>query len=319
MNLKQGENMEEFKQLILKHFEKLLVSVILLAAFAGTYLVDEKSIVLNFYYLPVLFSAYFLGRRMGVLTAVFSILAVLICVLVFPKKFFMEKMFLENVTQLLSWGGFLILASVAVGTLYEKHERQLQELRSAYIGILEVLSKYLESTDRYTKGHSVRVSELAMEVAIAMELPRAEVETIRVAGLLHDIGKIEVSGEILLKAAELSTEEKELMDLHTVKGAYILSAVGSVLKEVVPIVVAHHKYFVDTLDLQDEEKLKTPLGARIVAVADAFDAMTTDRPYRKGMTPWEALNELISKAGKQFDPKVVEAFKRISSEKLEKI
>jgi putative nucleotidyltransferase with HDIG domain len=191
-------------------------------------------------------------------------------------------------------------------------------LRQAYIGILEILSKYLESTDRYTKGHSVRVSELAMEIAIAMELHRTEVENIRVAGLLHDIGKIEVSGEVLRKAAELSKEERELIDSHTVKGAYLLFAVGSVLKEVVPIVVAHHKYFVDTLDSKDNDKLKVPLGARIVAVADAFDAMTTDRPYRKGMVPWEALNELVSKAGTQFDPKVIEAFKRIISGKLER-
>jgi putative nucleotidyltransferase with HDIG domain len=311
--------MEEFKQLIFKHFEKFLVIIILLAAFAGTYLIDEKSIVLNFYYLPVLFASYFLGRRMGVLTAVFSILAVVICVLLSPKQFLMDRTYWQNVTQLSSWGGFLILVSAAVGTLYQKHEGRLQELRSAYIGILEILSKYLESTDRYTKGHSVRVSELAMEIAIAMELPRAEVETVRVAGLLHDIGKIEVSGDILLKAAELSTEEKELMDSHIVKGAYILSAVGSVLKEVVPIVMAHHEYFVDTMDSKSEEILKIPLGARIVAVADAFDAMTTDRPYRKGIPPWEALNELVSKTGKQFDPKVVDAFKRIVSERLERV
>jgi putative nucleotidyltransferase with HDIG domain len=256
---------------------------------------------------------------MGVLTAVFSILAVVICVLLSPDQFLMNRTYWQNVTQLSSWGGFLILVSAAVGTLYQKHEGRLQELRSAYIGILEILSKYLESTDRYTKGHSVRVSELAMEIAIAMELPRAEVENVRVAGLLHDIGKIEVSGDILLKAAELSTEEKELMDSHIVKGAYILSSVGSVLKEVVPIVMAHHEYFVDTMDSKSEDILKIPLGARIVAVADAFDAMTTDRPYRKGIPPWEALNELVSKTGKQFDPKVVDAFKRIISEKLERV
>jgi putative nucleotidyltransferase with HDIG domain len=106
---------------------------------------------------------------------------------------------------------------------------------------LEILTKYLESSDRYTKGHSVRVSELAMDIATAMKLPRTDVENIRVAGLLHDIGKIEVSGEILLKAAELSSEEKDLMQEHTVKGGYLLSSVGSVLKDVVPIVVAHHR------------------------------------------------------------------------------
>jgi putative nucleotidyltransferase with HDIG domain len=315
---RQKEKMEEFKHFVIKHFEKLLVTIILLAAFAGTYLIDEKAIVLNFYYLPVLFSAYFLGRRMGVLTAVFSILTVLICALLSPQSFFDSRGVLKGVSQLSSWGGFLILASVAVGTLYERNERQLRELRQAYVGILEILSKYLESTDRYTKGHSVRVSELAMEIAIAMDLHRTEVENIRVAGLLHDIGKIEISGEILRKAADLSKDEKELIDSHTMKGAYLLSAVGSVLKEVVPIVVAHHKYFVDTLDLPDEEKLRIPLGARIVAVADAYDAMTTDRPYRKGIAPWEALNELVSKGGTQFDPKVVEAFKRIISGKVER-
>ena len=309
--------MEQFKQFILRHFEKILVAVILIAAFVGTYIVEEKFIILNFYYLPVLTAGYFLGRRMGVLSAVFSILAVLICVLLLPNRFLIGKEILTGVAQLCSWGGFLILASFAVGSLYEKNEQRIKELKNAYIGVLEILSKYLESTDRYTKGHSLRVSELATEIAIAMGLPRPEVENIRVSGLLHDIGKIEISSEILSKAAELSTEEKELMDQHTAKGAYILSAVGSVLKEVVPIVVAHHKYFADTLQ-NNVGTNKIPLGARVIAVADAYDAMTTDRPYRKGMQPWEASQEIVAKTSKQFDPEVVEAFKRVVSEKLEK-
>jgi putative nucleotidyltransferase with HDIG domain len=311
--------MERFKQFIVKHFEQILVSVILVAAFIGTYFIEEETLVLNFYYLPVIVAGYFLGRRMGVLAAVFSILAVLICALLFPQRFFSDKIFWHSIARLSSWSGFLILASIAVGTLYEQNERRMLDLKNAYIGILEILSKYLESTDRYTKGHSVRVSELAMETAISMELPRPEVENIRVAGLLHDIGKIEISGEILTKAAELSTEERELIDTHAVKGAYILSAVGAVLKEVVPIVIAHHKYFVDTLEADEKDTRKIPLGARIVAVADSFDAMTTDRPYRKGMPPWEALEELIDKSGKQFDPEVVGAFKRVISERLERM
>jgi HD-GYP domain-containing protein (c-di-GMP phosphodiesterase class II) len=92
-----------------------------------------------------------------------------------------------------------------------------------------------------------------------------------------------------------------------------------VLKEVVPIVIAHHKYFVDSLAADERDSRKIPLGARIVAVADSFDAMTTDRPYRKGMPPWEALEELVANAGKQFDPEVVTAFKRVITEKLEKM
>jgi len=150
-------------------------------------------------------------------------------------------------------------------------------------------------------------------------LQRSYVENIRVAGLLHDIGKIEVSGEILRKAADLSAEERELIDLHTVKGAYILSSVGAVLKEVVPIVIAHHQYFVETLEGGNGNGTKIPLGARVVAVADAFDAMTSDRPYRKGMPPWEAFQEIVAKTGKQFDPAVVEAFRRVVSEKIERV
>ena len=312
--------METFKQFIVKYFEKIMIIIILAAAFLGTYLIGEKSIVLNFYYLPVVSAGYFLGRRLGVLTAVFSILVVVISTLLFPNIFLKGYDLLTTLVQLTSWGGFLILVSVAVGKLYEENERRLRDLKNAYIGVLEVLSKYLESTDRYTKGHSVRVSELAMEIAIAMGLSRGEVENIRVAGLLHDNGKNEVSGEILSKAAQLTSEEKDLLDEHTVKGAYLLSSVGSVLKEVVPIVLSHHNYFMKETDESDgKDLLKIPLGARVVAVADAFDAMTTDRPYRKGVPPWEALEEIVKNAGKQFDPEVVGAFKRVIQEKMEKV
>jgi len=137
--------------------------------------------------------------------------------------------------------------------------------------------------------------------------------------LLHDIGKIEISSEILRKAAELTLEERALIDTHSATGASLLSSVGSVLKEVVPIVVAHHKFFTSAIEEREKELSKIPLGARIVAVVDAFDAMTTDRPYRKGMPPWEALDEIVAKAGQQFDPEVVEAFKRVMQERMEKV
>lgn len=314
-----GVNMDRAKEFILKHFEKILVVIILIAALIGTYFIEEKSIVLNFYYLPVLASGYYLGRRLGVLTAVFSILIIIISSLVFEDRFFGNREFLNNLGQFLSWGGFLILSSIAVGTLYEQNERRLKDLKNAYIGVLEVLSKYLESTDRYTKGHSVRVSELAMEIGMAMDLPRGEVENVRVAGLLHDIGKIEISGEILRKAAQLTTEEREIVEEHTVKGAYLLTSVGSVLKEVVPIVVSHHKHFMDSIGGPEKDVAGIPLGARIIAVADAFDAMTSDRSYRKGMPPWEAMEEIVKNSGKQFDPAVVDAFKHVARGRMEKI
>ena len=311
--------MENAKQFVMKHFEEILVALIFITAFLGTYFVEEVSLILNFYYLPVLVASYFLGRRIGILVALLSILDVLICAMLFPQRFFTGPILWHSIVRLSSWAVFLFLASVIVGTLYDQNEHRIQDLKNAYIGIIEILAKYLESTDQYTQGHSGRVADLAMGTAMAMELPQAQVDNIRAAGLLHDIGKIEISGDVLRKAAELTAEERQLMNTHSLKGAHLLASVGGVLKEVVPIVIAHHKYFMDTMDSNNRDVQKIPLGARIVAVADAFDAMTTDRPYRKGMPPWEALEEIVGKSGKQFDPGVVEAFKRVIGERMERV
>jgi len=310
--------MDWFKQWIVKHFEEVLVGLILLAASIGTYFLEEKTIILNFYYLPVLMASYLLGKRTGLLTAILSVLSVLLFVFVFPERFLEGRQFFSNLALLSSWAGFLILASILVGTLYELSERRMLDLKRAYIGIIEILSKYLESTDQYTKGHSLRVSDFSQETAKAMGLSNVEVENIRAAGLLHDIGKIEISVDVLRKAADLSAEERVLIDTHVSKGANILSSVGAVLRDVVPIVLAHHKYFMSDLETDAKEHTKIPLGARILAVADSFDAMVTDRPYRKAMPPWTALEELAAKAGTQFDPQVVEAFKRVMAGKMER-
>ena len=309
--------MDHCKRWVISNFERCLVALVLWIAFAGTYFIEEKSIVLNSYYLPVLVASYLLGSRMGLLTSILSILVVLLFALIFPERFFRGQPFWSTFALFSSWAGFLILASIVVGTLYELSERRMVDLRNAYIGILEILSKYLESTDEYTKGHSLRVSDFSREIAWAMGLGKTEVENIRAAGLLHDIGKIEISSEVLRKAADLSTEERALVETHVAKGGNILSSVGAVLQEVVPIVLAHHRYFMVSPEQNDGRQTQIPLGARIVAVADSFDAMVTDRPYRKGMPPWSALEELTAKAGTQFDPQVVGAFKRVMAEKIE--
>ena len=172
------------------------------------------------------------------------------------------------------------------------------------MGILEILSKYIESSDKYTQGHSVRVSHYAVEIAAAMKLEPQEIENIKVAALLHDIGKVDISTELIGKAASLSSEEINIMASHFERGAQILSSLGSVLSEAIPLVRAHHQYFD-----HDEHKGSPSGGARILAVADAYDAMTTDRPYRLGMPPWKVIKELERGPGTQFDPEVVACFK----------
>jgi len=309
--------MYKLKGFLVKHFEKLLVIVLISAIVVTNYFVLQKLAFLNFYYLPVLVAGYLLGKKQAIFTSVLVISLVTFIATLDPVSFLEDSSTLRLFLNLVIWGGFLILAAYVVGSLYEEKEKKISELKKAYIGVIEILTKYLEASDRYTKGHSVRVADYSSEISIAMGLPSSEVENIRVAGLLHDIGKIETSSDLIKKAASLTQEEKYEVSKHVEKGAKLLSSVGAVLQEAIPIVLAHHTYFVQDKDTQDKSHSRIPLGARIIAVADAYDAMVTDRPYRAGKQPWQALQELERYAGTQFDPVVVEAFKNVISEKIE--
>jgi putative nucleotidyltransferase with HDIG domain len=306
--------LDTFKRLIITHFEVGLVASLLIALSLILLFVPEKIGFLNFYYLPVLAAGYALGKRGGVLTALSAILIVTFSVVAFPQAYLRSSSsnrMLQLTLNLLPWGGFLILASYTVGYLYEEKEKQLEAIRDAHIGVLEILSKLIESADRYTEGHSVRVSKLAMEIAISMGMSREEVENIRVAGLLHDIGKFEITTGLIQKAASLTDEEREQMRKHADLGARLVSRVGPVLKEAIPIIVSHHDWY--TKSAGEGKSHDIPVGARIVAVADSYDAIVTDRPYRRGRPPWQALEEIRKGAGTQFDPAVVDALESVSA------
>ena len=307
--------MESLKKLVMRQFESFVILSLLSIVVLVNFVVVNRIAFLNFYYLPTLVAAYVLGRRSGVLTAVVSICLVILSILIAPTLYKLEEPVPYSLYWNISiWGGFLIITGYVVGSLYEEKQKRIEQLKEAYEGVLEILSKYIDSIDRYTKGHSVRVSEYAMDIAIALELPRYEVENIRVAALLHDIGKIEISTDVIQKAADLTADEKMLMGTHTEKGAKLLKSMGGLLKEVVPLIVAHHTFYAapGTSDPQSSHE-SIPLGARIIAVADAYDAMTTDRPYRTGKPPWQAIEEIEKSSGTQFDPEVVEAFLKMIS------
>ncbi len=304
--------MRTLKSFFLRHFEKLIVLSILLIIVYITYFIPYKIGFLNFFYLPIIIAGYYLGKRMAVLTAILCILFIALFVTLFPESFFKsETEKLYTAVSLLAWCSFLILTSAALGYLYEEKEKRIKDLKTAYIGVLEILLKYLESTDRYTKGHSVRVAYLAEDIAKAMQLSANEVETIKAAALLHDIGKTEISMDIVNKAANLTESERKIINLHPEKGAALLGPVSGVLKEAVPIVLAHHTYYFDSNKFSSEDGQTFPIGASIIAVADAYDAIVTDRPYRAGQPPWKAYEEIEKESGSRFHPDVIRAFKTV--------
>jgi putative nucleotidyltransferase with HDIG domain len=182
-----------------------------------------------------------------------------------------------------------------------------EHLVRAYVEFVSSLASALDARDPYTAGHSLRVSEYSCAIARAMKVEQQEHELIRVGALLHDIGKIGISDAVLQKQERLTPEEEALIRQHPVIGKKILECVHG-FEAYLPVVELHHENWDGTgypLGLKAEE---TPRVARIVKVADAYDAMTSDRPYRRGMRHEQAVAILEKHAGTQFDVPVVQAF-----------
>jgi putative nucleotidyltransferase with HDIG domain len=182
--------------------------------------------------------------------------------------------------------------------------RRLQE---AYLQFTESLASALDARDRYTAGHSRRVSDIACAVARAMDMPPASLEDIRMGALLHDIGKIGIADSVLQKPGPLSPEETRLIEQHPTIGRRILEGVSG-FQPYLRIVELHHENWNGTGYPCGLRADAVPLEARIVHLADAYDAMTTNRPYRRAMSHTEAIRALQQSAGSMFDPAVVRAF-----------
>ncbi|MFQ5586867.1 MAG: HD-GYP domain-containing protein [Thermodesulfobacteriota bacterium] len=294
--------------------DKELVIVFLLVIITGMlyFFVSNQRAFLNFFYLPVLMGAYLYGKHHGTYSAVLSV------VMIFTLAYFIPETFLASATptttskwaDIATWGGFLIITGYAMGLLYEKKEAHARELSTTYQGIITMLSLVIDSVDRYTQSHSYRVSKYAEQIARAAGLHDTDVEDIRIAALLHDLGKIGVSAEILNKIGGLSEEEMREMASHTSKAAGILEPVGGKVLKILPLILGHHERY-DGKGYHALMEDSIPIGAKIIAVADVYDALTTDRPYRKALTPLEGKEEILKGAGTHFDPEIVKYFEQV--------
>lgn len=180
------------------------------------------------------------------------------------------------------------------------------EFRDLFFGSVSALSQAIDAKDGFTRGHADRVSRIAGAIAREMRLREHEIEQIELAGLLHDIGKIGVEDRILMKPSRLDEDETQLMRRHPEYGAAILEP-SAALRPLAPLVLAHHENYDGTGYPQGLKGEAIPIGARIIIVADAYEAMTSDRIYRKALGHERAMEQLDKHSGTQFDPAVVRA------------
>nr|MDA3833583.1 HD domain-containing protein [Spirochaetales bacterium] len=182
-----------------------------------------------------------------------------------------------------------------------------QKLHNAFLHTAEALAEAINSRDPYTGGHTRRVAKYSIQMAKALGLSTKESEDLRLAAILHDMGKVGIDDAILRKSGVLSPEEKELMKKHPKIGTDILEHIDE-MSGVIPGVLHHHEWFDGSGYPDGLHTEQIPLAARIIAIADAFDALTTDRPYRQASEKQAALEIMQADAGIHFDPKLLAIF-----------
>jgi putative nucleotidyltransferase with HDIG domain len=194
-----------------------------------------------------------------------------------------------------------------MATHLESHDKNLREM---FISTTKALAAAIDAKDPYTRGHSQRVAQISLEIAKEMGLAPSEQQKVNVAALLHDVGKIGIEDQVLKKPTKLTEKEYGIIQQHPRWGAMIMGHIGQ-LKEIIPGIQHHHERLDGTGYPQGLQGSQIPVLARIIAVADTFDAMTSERLYQKAMETQYVVDKLLEWKGTRYDPDVVDAMVRV--------
>lgn len=293
----QPRLVERAKLFFFRNFERTFVVLLVTSTLVIHYLVEQKLAFLSFYYLPMILAGFYGGRRFAVLSGLF----VVGLVFFFQMNAGLEMapgLYGDALLTLVPWAGFLILTGFVVGRLAEQRAARLDDVKNAYMATLELLTYHIESTERTRQGHSNRVAELAAAIGRELKLSDTDVENLRIAALLHEVG---TRDQRLLRLLSRAVGEDSLPVARAMRGAAeIISEYG-------------HYYEIVGEDW-DIEALPLPTTVKILAVADAFETLQMATPVRPAFPKWSALEEVEKGAGKTFAKDAVRALRTVAAQ-----
>lgn len=280
---------------MIRNFERMLVLLLVASLLVINSLIEQKVAFLSFYYLPIILAGFFGGRRFAVVAGVFIASLVL---------FFQATQGLgmaagltqDSLMTLIPWAGFLILTGYVVGGLAEQRAARLADLKNAYLATLEVLTYHIESTERHQEGHSTRVAQLAADMGAELRLSESELENLRIAALLHEVG---TADQRLLRLLSRSVTDESLDVARALRGA-------------AEIIAEYSHYYEIVGDDWDIEALPMAVTVKVLAVADAFETLQMATPVRPAFTRWSALEEVEKGAGRTFAREAVRALRVVA-------
>lgn len=282
----------------------LIIFIIVVNGLVVSYVVPGSFGFVNLFFFPVILAGYFLSTKGGVGAAIGSALMVALILGNRSPEYLHARGFLW---QYITWACILLVAGYLTGSLSDRSNR-------LYRDVITALAMGIETHDPRLHAHSLRVSSLAVEIARTMELSAEDQRQIALGGMLHDYGKAALHKEFLQKEGMLNDEERRHVEQHPQIASNLLATV-QVLADVLPLVRYHHEH-IDGEGYYGKKQKDIPLGSRIIAVADVFDALTSPRSYHKPIRESEAIEKIKRDASKHFDPKVVDAF--LKSQKTKK-
>ncbi len=306
--------MKKIKDFVDKHFEASLIILILIGILAIAFLVHYKFSFLNFFFLPVILSGYFLGQTRAVLTAIFCILLVILYLLFFHLLSSTGQGFsLDETINLITWGGFLILTAAIIGTVSEQREMRIRNLRRSYVGALEILLKYMEVADD-VKPRSLRVAFLAGKMAEAAGLEKRDIENIKSAALLYEAGDLQSSLPFFHEVVDFMATGKDFsQDQLGDRENVMLKSTASLLKEIEPLLYNYFLHYVQEAHILDKDVEAIPVGSSLIALADIYDRLSNNVPLIQESEAYKSLASIESLGGRAFPHVAIYALREAMS------